>query len=100
MPKEHTQLREKNSTETREPHKYKVIIENDDFTTMDFVVKLLVEVFFYDESKAVKLMLQVHHSDCAVVGVYTYDIALSKARKATDLARSEGFPLRLRVEQA
>ena len=51
-----------------------------------------------NEDKANELMLQVHYSDKAVVGIYTYDLAVSKANKATDMARSEGFPLRLTVE--
>ena len=59
---------------------------------------VLKQVFFLSEEKAQTLMLQVHHSDKAVVGIYTYDIAVSKARKASDMARVNGFPLRLTVE--
>ena len=59
---------------------------------------VLKQVFFLSEEKAQALMLQVHHSDKAVVGIYTYDIAVSKARKASDMARANGFPLRLTVE--
>jgi ATP-dependent Clp protease adaptor protein ClpS len=65
---------------------------------MDFVVYVLTDIFFLCEEKANELMLQVHHSEKAVVGVYTYDVAVSKAKKATDIAREEGFPLRLTVE--
>ena len=82
----------------KEPRRYKVIIHNDDFTTMDFVVEVLKTVFFYSDEKAEALMLQVHHANKAVVGIYTYDIAVSKANKATNLAREKGFPLRLTVE--
>lgn len=82
----------------QEPRRYKVIIHNDDFTTMEFVVMILEQVFFLDAAKAEALMLQVHHSNKAVVGIYTYDIAVSKARKATKMARNEGYPLRLTVE--
>ena len=98
MPKEQSQLRERQRTDIREPRRYKVIIYNDDFTTMEFVVMILQQVFFKSEEEAQALMLQVHHSDKAVVGIYSYDIALSKARKATDMAREKGFPLRLTVE--
>ena len=73
-------------------------IYNDDFTTMEFVVKILTEVFFKSETEAEALMLQVHHSDKAVVGIYSYDVATSKVRKATSMAREAGFPLRLTVE--
>ena len=63
-----------------------------------FVVKILVQVFLKSEAEAEALMLQVHHSDKAVVGIYSYDVAISKARKATNMAREAGFPLRLTVE--
>ena len=59
---------------------------------------VLKEVFFLSEENAQALMLQVHHSNKAVVGIYTYDIAVSKAQKATNMARESGFPLRLTVE--
>ena len=73
-------------------------IYNDDFTTMEFVVKVLRVVFFKSQADAEALMLQVHHSDKAVVGIYSYDIAVSKVNKATQMARDEGFPLRLTYE--
>lgn len=98
MPKEQSQIRERQKTSIKEPRRYKVIIHNDDFTTMDFVVKVLKVVFFLSEENAEALMLQVHHSNKAVVGIYTYDIAVTKAQKATAMAREEGFPLRLTVE--
>ena len=59
---------------------------------------ILMEVFFFSEEKAESLMLQVHHGGKAVVGIYTYDIAVSKATKATRMAREQGFPLRVTVE--
>ena len=59
---------------------------------------ILVQVFLKSEEEANALMLQVHHSDKAVVGIYTYDIAVSKAHKATTMAREQGYPLRLSVE--
>ena len=93
MAKEQSQLRERERTHLTEPRRYKVVIHNDDFTTMDFVVMILMQVFFKSEEEANALMLRVHHSDKAVVG-----IATSKARKATDMAREQGFPLRLTVE--
>ena len=95
MPQEQSAVKERQSTKQREPRRYKVIIHNDDFTTMEFVVKVLITVFFKSEPEAQTLMLKVHHSDKAVVGIYTYDVAMSKIRKATAMAREEGFPLRL-----
>ena len=82
----------------REPRRYTVTIYNDDFTTMEFVVMILKQIFFKSEAEAEALMLQVHHSDKAVVGIYSYDVATSKVRKATNMAREAGFPLRLTVE--
>ena len=98
MAKEQSATRERQRTDLREPRRYKVTIYNDDFTTMEFVVKILVQVFLKSEAEAEALMLQVHHSDKAVVGIYSYDVAISKARKATGMAREAGFPLRLTVE--
>ena len=98
MAKEQSQIKERQRTNLKEPRRYKVIIYNDDFTTMEFVVLVLKQVFFKSEEDANALMLKVHHSDKAVVGIYTYDIAVSKARKATAMAREQGFPLRLTVE--
>lgn len=79
----------------REPRRYKVIIYNDDFTTMEFVVLVLTSVFFKSAEEAEALMLSVHKSGSAVVGIYSYDMAISKVRKATMMAREENFPLRL-----
>ena len=60
---------------------------------------ILKQVFLKSEEEAEALMLQVHHSDKVVVGIYSYDIAVSKARKATTMAREKGYPLRLTVEK-
>lgn len=98
MPKEQSSIKERQRTDLREPRRYKVIIYNDDFTTMEFVVKILTQVFYKSEAEAEALMLQVHHFDKAVVGIYSYDVATSKVNKATNMARKEGFPLRLTVE--
>lgn len=98
MPQEQLTIKERQRDKLRIPQKYSVTIYNDDFTPMDFVVYVLTDIFFLSEAKANELMLQVHHSEKAVVGVYTYDVAVSKAKKTTDIAREEGYPLRLTVE--
>lgn len=82
------------------PKQYKVVMHNDDFTTMEFVVKVLKSVFFKSDVEAESLMLAIHKSGKAVVGVYTYDVAASKVRKATLMAREENFPLRLTCSPA
>ena len=99
MAKEQSGLKERQRIDLKEPRRYKVIIYNDDFTTMEFVVMILKQVFFKSEEEAQALMLQVHHSDKAVVGIYSYDIAVSKANKATNMARENGYPLRLTIEK-
>ena len=98
MPKEQSSIKERSHTDLREPKRYKVTIFNDDFTSMEFVVKILMEVFFKSQADAEQLMMTVHKSQKAVVGVYSYDVAVSKVQKATAMAREEGFPLRLTYE--
>ena len=98
MPQEQSNVRERQKNNLKEPRRYKVIIHNDDFTTMEFVVEVLKTVFYLSNEKAEELMLQVHHANKAVVGIYTYDIAVSKTDKAINMAREKGFPLRLTVE--
>lgn len=98
MPQELPNIKDRQQSRLKEPRRYKVIIYNDDFTTMDFVVMLLQQVFFYTEEDAIALMLHVHHTGNAVAGVYTFDIAMSKLEKATSMARDNGFPLRLAVQ--
>lgn len=98
MAQEQSHIKERQRINLREPRRYKVIIYNDDFTTMEFVVMILKQVFLKSEEEAEALMLQVHHSDKAVVGIYSYDVAVSKSKKAINMAREQDFPLRLIVE--
>ena len=98
MPQEQLNIKERQKTIYKEPRRYKVIIHNDDFTTMDFVVKVLRDIFFMNEQDAETLMMQVHNTGQAVVGIYSYDIAQTKSQKAIKMARENGFPLRLSVK--
>lgn len=98
MPQEQSNIKERQKTIYKEPRRYKVIIHNDDFTTMDFVVKVLRDIFFMNEQDAETLMMQVHNIGQAVVGIYSYDIAQTKSQKAIKMARENGFPLRLSVK--
>ncbi len=82
----------------REPKQYKVIMHNDDFTTMDFVVDILRGIFHKDEMEAERLMLLVHEVGKAVVGSYPYDIAVSRVQTAAARAKAEGFPFRMTLE--
>ena len=81
-----------------EPRQYKVIFHNDDFTTMEFVTEVLRQVFSKPADEAVTLMMKVHREGQAVVGVYSYDVAMTKASIATTMARNAGFPLKITCE--
>lgn len=98
MPKEQSNIKERTRQSLKEPDMYKVIMHNDDFTTMDFVIMILKSVFYKDDATAHQLMLTVHKAGSAQVGLYTYDIALSKCMKATSIAHDNGFPLKLTCE--
>ena len=81
-----------------EPRQYKVIFHNDDFTTMEFVTDVLRRVFNKPADEAVALMMRVHREGQAIVGIYSYDVAMTKASQATTMARQEGFPLNITCE--
>jgi len=81
-----------------EPRQYKVIFHNDDYTTMEFVTEVLQQVFNKPPDEAVTLMMRVHREGQAVVGIYSYDVAMTKASMATAMARQEGFPLSVTCE--
>lgn len=80
------------------PPEKNVIFFNDDFTSMDFVVDVLVSVFNKSHEEAEDLMLEVHTNGSSIVGSYTYDIAVSRTNLTIHLARKNGFPLRVEVE--
>ena len=80
------------------PPERKVVFYNDDFTTMEFVVDVLVSIFNKSHSEAEELMQMVHQEGSSVVGVYTYDIAVSRTNLTLQAARKNGFPLRVEVE--
>lgn len=100
MPNKQNATRIKSNVKLEVPSKYKVIMHNDDFTTMDFVVIVLQDVFMKSEDEAERLMLEVHHKGQAVVGIYSFDVATTKAERAMEMAKQQGFPFRLTVEQA
>ena len=94
------QTREKTDVKIRMPRHYQVIMHNDDFTSMEFVVNILMEIFQKDAVEAERLMLLVHHRGSAPAGLYPYDIAVTKAAAAVSRAKEEGFPFRMTVEEA
>ncbi|MFN6964378.1 MAG: ATP-dependent Clp protease adaptor ClpS [Pyrinomonadaceae bacterium] len=86
-------------TKLEKPKLFKVILHNDDFTTMDFVVFVLEYVFRRSELEALTIMLKVHNEGSGVAGVYPYEIANMKAQKTINLARAREFPLLCTVEE-
>ena len=92
--------KEKTKSRIKEPRQYNVIMINDDFTTMDFVVGVLVDIFHKDQVSAEAIMLGVHKNGQAVVGKYPYDIAVSRVNNALARAKEAGFPFRMTVEEA
>ena len=94
------ETREKTRIDIREPKHYRVIMHNDDFTSMEFVVEILMDIFRKDQIEAERLMLMVHEAGKAAVGAYPYDIAVTKVQAATTRAKEKGFPFRLTVEEA
>ena len=92
-------LDEKIKIRVEEPKRWKVIFLNDNSTPMEFVVSILVEIFKHSEETARDITLQIHSSGSAVAGVYSYEIAEIKAVESTNLARSNGFPLQIRMEE-
>ncbi|MCR2062579.1 ATP-dependent Clp protease adaptor ClpS [Campylobacter helveticus] len=83
----------------QEPKMYKVVLLNDDVTTMDFVIEVLMRVFFHSFEKASELMMQIHYEGSGVCGIYTQEIALSKHKKVQIMAMEAQFPLQSRVEE-
>jgi len=90
--------RTRSTTRTARPPLYKVLLLNDDFTPRDFVVRVLKAEFRMTEDEAYKVMVTAHVKGKCVVAVFTREIAETKAARATDMARAEGFPLLFETE--
>ena len=84
----------------QKPRLYKVLLHNDDYTTMEFVVAVLESIFNMPEGQAIQIMLNGHTQGVGVAGVYTYEIAEMKVTKTTELARENEFPLLCTMERA
>ena len=93
-------VKERTTDKVKEPEQYNVIMLNDDFTTMEFVVEVLTDIFHKDRVTAEALMMRVHQEGKAVIGKYPYDIAVTRVKKALARAREQGFPFRMTVEEA
>ena len=85
--------------DVREPSMYRVLLHNDDYTTMEFVVEILMGVFNKSVESATDIMLNVHRKGFGVCGLYTYDVAETKVETVSRLARENGFPLKCTMEE-
>src|SRR5438132_625797 len=86
-------------TKLEKPKLFKVVLHNDDFTTMEFVVFVLEYVFMRSETEAFTIMLKVHNEGLGIAGIYPYEVANMKSEKAMNLARSREYPLLCTVEE-
>jgi ATP-dependent Clp protease adaptor protein ClpS len=82
----------------KKPTLYKVLLHNDNYTTREFVVAVLREIFHKSETDAVQIMLHVHYNGVGVAGVYTFEVAETKIKTVEAAAQENGFPLRLSME--
>ncbi|MEQ7873938.1 ATP-dependent Clp protease adapter ClpS [Sphingomonas sp. ASV193] len=85
---------------TKKPSNYKVLMLNDDYTPMEFVVLILQRYFSMDIEAATRVMLQVHQQGVAVCGVFTYEVAETKVSQVIDFARENQHPLQCTLEKA
>ena len=93
-------IKERTREKVKEPEMYRVAILNDDYTTMEFVVEVIVKVFRKTVMDATKIMLSVHKHGKGTVGVYTYDIASTKIQQVKRMARERQYPLKCTMEKA
>src|SRR4051812_49405661 len=96
---EHGDVLVEKKTKLEKPKLFKVILHNDDFTTMEFVVFVLQYVFARSDSEAFTIMLKVHNEGLGIAGIYPYEVANMKANKAMNLAKAREFPLLCTVEE-
>lgn len=95
-----TAVETRTKTRLKKPRMYKVLLHNDDYTTMEFVVFVLQGIFHHSESEAMQIMLHVHKNGFGVAGVYTREIAETRIAQVEALARKHEYPLRCSMDEA
>jgi ATP-dependent Clp protease adaptor protein ClpS len=93
-------VKERVETQKKEPTLYKVVLLNDDYTTMEFVVQILESVFQKSPAEAYQIMMAVHMSGKGIAGIYPWEVAETKAEAVISTAREAGFPLKAVTEEA
>lgn len=96
---EKTILKEDVKSKIKRPKMYAVILHNDDYTTMEFVIAVLVTVFNKTPSDATKIMFDVHKKGKGIAGMYPYDIAITKISQVKEMADESGFPLKMSLKE-
>jgi ATP-dependent Clp protease adaptor protein ClpS len=96
---EKTLIKKDTKLNIKQPKLYKVLIHNDDYTPMDFVVHVLIKIFKKQGIEATKIMYDVHRKGIGVAGIYFYDIAATKTVEAMTMAEDSGFPLKFSMEE-
>jgi len=89
----------KSEKKVKEPSMYRVLLHNDDYTTMEFVVEVLGHIFHKTIEDATRIMLNVHEKGIGVCGVYTFEVAETKVDTVHSIARDHGFPLKCSMEK-
>ena len=95
-----TELLEKPQAKAKRPSFFKVVLLNDDYTPMDFVVEILKDIYHKSHEEAVAIMTEVHQKGSAICGIYTRDVAETKAELTVTVAKRHEYPLQCRVEMA
>jgi len=95
-----SQLKEKTRHAVGEPKKYQVVLHNDDYTPMEFVVEVLKKIYRKSPVEAHAIMLNVHKKGRGIVGLYPYDIAATKVKETRGMAKRSGYPLKCTLEEA
>ncbi|MBI9110173.1 ATP-dependent Clp protease adapter ClpS [Maridesulfovibrio ferrireducens] len=85
--------------ELKEPRKYKVLLHNDDYTSMEFVIAVLIQVFRKTEEESTEIMLKVHNEGFGICGIYTAEVAETRVEMVRQLATQAGFPLKCTIEE-
>lgn len=94
-----TQSITRTDLELKKPHMFAIYLHNDDYTTMDFVVEILVKIFHKNNQEASSIMMAVHENGQSIVDIYTYDIAVTKKMQTDQMAAEKGFPLKITVDE-
>ncbi len=94
-----TEKKKVTSRKIQQPKKYKVIVCNDDVTPVDFVISMLVSIFRHTPEQAYDATMAIHNQGSAVVGVYNFEIAEQKTTDGINLARTQGYPLLIKLEE-